>query len=355
MKYQQKGIIKARQRNRAVENRGITYKTALMFPSEKCEDVLQGFNETCIFNRDTFMLAIEKDRSYVPKIKRTIHKLFDNAEIFNTEASNVDLREILGQRKIDYCFYDICGGWKPDIANWFYHNNDLFAQGARLAITICVNQRQADFLKAAKSVCCIRQGKSSKEARNISRMLLPALAEQFPDIENVGFAEAPEQTKENFCTQLNAISFSMPDREIVLNKVVLYRNHDVEKDNEIASYMAYIDMEIYNTKMNIKEEKRLLRWFNKYNSLVGVQSQVGEYIKTKNKERKSYKWNVRTFKNANEIGRRYGFLDENNNATKKRFSSFKPAKRAHLRIAADKAGMNSDMVVNKIMKKFDRI
>ncbi|NQU83135.1 MAG: hypothetical protein HQ536_00325 [Parcubacteria group bacterium] len=272
MQYQEKGRIKEKRTVIATEDRGKRYKNALVFPSEKCNDVLLAL-KTKLFGKKTNLYCVEKDQKYADAISNQLKNKFNNLVIYNQKAHKIDLRSDLEGEKIDYCYYDICGGFSPQIAHWFYKNSDLLENNIRMAMTLCVNQWQDKGLK------------SFKEVNYKNQIVMKKVRDALEYVENDGFlalVQGCKKTYNNLMAQLNAVFLSMPSKHIIINYISLYQNYDISKK---AKYMVFIDMTVQDSVMDTAVEKKLLRCINSYNEKVGYNCK----IRTKKQKRKKTK------------------------------------------------------------------
>ena len=135
----------------AIQRVGAKLKTILMLPSHSCLD-LKSMLEKGFIGRNTYVIAVEFNPKNVPSIRNFLKKHFNDFAIFEGAIEDFDLPELLGKRKIDFAFIDLCGLLKASVADWLYEVRHCFADGCRIPITLKLNQRNGKYLPAVKKI-----------------------------------------------------------------------------------------------------------------------------------------------------------------------------------------------------------
>ena len=132
---------------KATRKAGRIYERILVFPSYSALCLKELLTNKAV-NRKTFVIAIEHNPKFVLKLRRFLKKHFDNFYIFEGEAKNFDIELVLDGKKIDYCFYDMCGNFDIRISNWFHKCQQHFAKNCNIFITYKVTNRRLEGRKS---------------------------------------------------------------------------------------------------------------------------------------------------------------------------------------------------------------
>lgn len=104
-------------------------KTYLCFPSLKCRDIVIGM-EMGALNKDTKIIAIERDPQVATSIKRFLRSRGFKFEVFNCEAERAFIYDT-----IDGAYIDVCGQITAGLVCWVHLLN--FTDNAKVAFTFC--------------------------------------------------------------------------------------------------------------------------------------------------------------------------------------------------------------------------
>ncbi len=129
----------------AEKKKGI--KVGLYFPSHSCNDLKRALKEGVI-TKKTFLIIVEDDR-VLSERKRNLKSIrsfltrnkLTNVHIHSSRVHTLNLKKVLTGRKIDLLFFDICGNYTAEIANWFNKNQEHFACSMLLPMTIAIHPR----------------------------------------------------------------------------------------------------------------------------------------------------------------------------------------------------------------------
>jgi len=137
-------------------------KLALMMPGKDCLCVREGL-KTGLFDKDTFILAVEKDRNIALSIQRQLAKLNLKFEVLNCQLHEIywwtdgiaPWLALSGNScnlggKIDFAFLDFCGEIKKQNAYWLRENMHRFAHDATIAFTTCLMNRNNHLMMHVK-------------------------------------------------------------------------------------------------------------------------------------------------------------------------------------------------------------
>jgi len=140
---------KNQMRTLATQKNGQAYKVPLVFPSDSCKCLKELLANKAI-NRQSFVIAIEKDKKYAAKIRTFLKKHFNKFYIHVGEADVFDIASVLKEKKIDYAFYDMCGNFNVRIANWFNKCQLLFEKDTSVWITQKIIYRKSEGTEVLK-------------------------------------------------------------------------------------------------------------------------------------------------------------------------------------------------------------
>jgi hypothetical protein len=114
---------------------GYAAKVYLTLPSDELRDILQAL-ELGTINRNTFVIAVEKDKRKASTIAKKLAKLFRRFHVHNGQLHTLPLAEILNGQQIDLAFFDLCGQITPQVAKWLQSlTGEEFATGAVVSYT----------------------------------------------------------------------------------------------------------------------------------------------------------------------------------------------------------------------------
>lgn len=116
------------------------FRTALMLPSHSCLCLKAGL-KSGTFDRETFILAVERDSSICQKIEKFLKDNFTNYIVYNGELHTLDLGKALKGKKLDFAFLDTCGTFSPQIVRWLRDNESHFEEQAKVSMTFCATFR----------------------------------------------------------------------------------------------------------------------------------------------------------------------------------------------------------------------
>jgi hypothetical protein len=120
----------------------------LTLPSDELRDIYEALERKTI-NRNTFIIAIEKDATKAKKIDIQLKKLFKHYYLHQGPLDTLDLNKVLNGKKIKLAFFDLCGQITADVANWFIRlNGDEFAENAQVSYTFHQSYRSNDLMQA---------------------------------------------------------------------------------------------------------------------------------------------------------------------------------------------------------------
>ncbi len=122
-------------------------KVGLYFPSHSCNDLRRAI-KLGVITKKTFLIIVEGDRDKsernrnLKEIRRflTLNKLY-NVHIHSSRVHTLNLKKVLAGRKIDLCFFDICGNYTSEIADWFNKFQECFAHNMSLPMTLAIHPR----------------------------------------------------------------------------------------------------------------------------------------------------------------------------------------------------------------------
>lgn len=328
----------------ATEWRGDKYNICFCFPSVEAKDIHAAF-ESGIINSKTKIIPCEKNPNRRDLVAKQLLTRTNNfTDVIKSPAHKVDLnRVLLSGEKIDYMPFDICGNFTISLAAWFYKNQKHFANGMRLPLTLQVNNKKfvgRDFNTINK----ITKGKyqnfvhhfcqKNRISHKNSEMLLQTTAMQ-----------------EGIASQLYLLLNCMPDKNIVIRQVNVYRNSDI---SDKASYMMMVDAIVYDIKNRNKialgNFRKVVEGFNlkakKQDKLI-LEEKKTKVSKTAKVLKRNKIDNV-SFKNPYEIARHMGIF-----GTYAKYQDIPKSKRAWIKINATKAGLNPDLAVQKISNRMD--
>ena len=260
-----KSNIKAVQRQTAVEYRGKVYKHPVLFPWIKFLDVDLGLREGSWSKTKSCPIVIEKEHDYHNVIEKGMKKRFKNfAGLHRGEFATVDFGKHLSDKeKIDYLFLDLCGNYGARESFSMYTNRPHYDDNMRLPVTLqAVNRR--------------------KESQNcIGSVPLPGVRKMLNNAVNEGFLGCSKDIYNNLCAQLNILYLSLPDRELIINKIVLYKNSD---KNFMAMDMVFIDITCKKISLDKKRQNKFFAFIRRYSKVVHGISKIN--IDGKNTRRK---------------------------------------------------------------------
>lgn len=248
-------------RSVATENRGVSYRNVVMFPSTLALDMHEGF-ENGILTKETNIIAVEKLKRRRPTMIKQLRKRTTNFQVSKSDAHSLKLRKYLGPGdKIDYMPFDICGNFTAKLAGWFYRNQQYFADGMRMSITLAAinrNQKTHDLIKEIAGDGCFKI---------VHKALKHALWTA------VGGFTMTEGMRENIATQVFLFLCSMPDKHIQVNSISLYSNKDT-KEGKFTD-MITLDAYVYDSPSKNKYRQGFLnKMFFRYNLYACYASQV---------------------------------------------------------------------------------
>ena len=140
---------KNQMRTLATQKDGKAFKVILVFPSHSCKCLKEMLKNKAAI-RQSFVIAIERNKKHARKIRTFLKKHFNKFYIHNGEAYSFDIASVLKGKKIDYAFYDMCGNFNVRIANWFNKCQLLFKEDTSIWITQKIIYRKGEGTKVLK-------------------------------------------------------------------------------------------------------------------------------------------------------------------------------------------------------------
>ena len=119
---------------------------AILFPGENMFCLDEGCQSGLFDPRTTMMICIEQNRAKAKRIEGGLQEWgFKNSYVHRGQADKLhadDLNFVLGNRKVDYAFFDFCGQLTLELFQWgFIHLADVFAPKATVAFTFALQTR----------------------------------------------------------------------------------------------------------------------------------------------------------------------------------------------------------------------
>jgi len=146
------GNEKGEMRTMALEHSGKAVKVAIMFPSYSKKCLKEGL-QNGKFNKDTFIIAVEKEAKYIKTIYNFLRSHFKNYYIHKGPLETLKLDKILmtdtifDEKKIDYAFFDLCGNLTNRITYWLNKYTHCFETDAKVIFTFKAVNRKKKFEK----------------------------------------------------------------------------------------------------------------------------------------------------------------------------------------------------------------
>jgi len=134
---------KARCRSYAVEAMDEPAKVALFLPSNTQLCIKEAL-ETGVINRNTRIIAVEKDAQIAARIERYLDREFNFPYLLHCdELTNLHLADDPDVQRygIDLAYIDLCGNLKLSYAKWAVRQHGVFNPGARVSWTFCARVR----------------------------------------------------------------------------------------------------------------------------------------------------------------------------------------------------------------------
>lgn len=152
-------------------------KLALMMPGKECLCVREGL-KTGLFDKDTFILAVEKNRNVAWSIQKQLTELGLKCEVFDCQLHEINWwtdvyypwfalsdKSCNPGKKIDFAFLDFCGEIKKQNAYWLRENMHRFAHNATIAFTTCLMNRNNHLMMHVKDTVgqFVHEGRLEKD------------------------------------------------------------------------------------------------------------------------------------------------------------------------------------------------
>lgn len=133
-------------RNLACEYRGKTHKVALFLTVPGIPDIRLALKNGLV-GASTTIIVVNYDRGLCLKIEKNLREAgFRKFHVIDGSLENsVKYIESLGLR-IDYAFLDFCGCINNGVHSMLFKMRGLFADNARIAITLCSKIRSRSFI-----------------------------------------------------------------------------------------------------------------------------------------------------------------------------------------------------------------
>lgn len=253
MLYEDKmpGAIKQEsQRVFAVENRGKSYKCAVLFPSTNPKgDLVQG-KDTGIFD-NCRIIGIEGVDTRKEAVRKFLAKQDKNALFIPRTFDSIRFAKYVEPNEIDYLGADLCGNITAPVAARFYQNQQYFADNMRLPMTIRIINRKQGAERARDEA--LEQAIRYKPDEYVKKML-----KNVPMTTHFGMSK---KLKRNLYVQLYMLLHSMPSKKFVFHRIIVYRNGNT------SSYMAFLDISLKNCVKDIRRENRLKKILTAYGNI----------------------------------------------------------------------------------------
>jgi hypothetical protein len=131
------GLEKRAMRHFALEKTGKNpAKHYLCLPSDTLLDIKEGL-ETGVIDKNTLIIAVEKDMGKIPAIKKQLSKIFPDYYLFPNQFYRLDLSDC---GDIDFANIDLCGQLDKKIAKWLL-KMDKFTDGAKVCFTFSLGRQ----------------------------------------------------------------------------------------------------------------------------------------------------------------------------------------------------------------------
>jgi hypothetical protein len=237
----------------AVEHRGRNYKCAFLFSSDNPKgDLFQG-KKNKIFLKGDKLFSMEGDDNRKKQVKKFLDKHHKDVTFIPKRLEVIKFGDYCEPSEMDYLGCDMCGNITAPLAANLYRNQQYFADGIRWPMTIKLINRKNGAAKAAAEVLA---GSIRYQVEDyVNKVLKGVRFETHFDMS--------KDLKRHLYHQLYLLFMSMPSKEFVFHQIIIYRNEDVSKH---ASYMAFLDFELYDASKNVQRfnilKKILARYAN---------------------------------------------------------------------------------------------
>jgi hypothetical protein len=316
-------------------------KIALYLPSSKCRDLANAIR-LGIINKETLLIIVEGDKDINERKKslKTIRTFLTrnqltNVYIHDDRIHKLKLEQVLEGKKIDFMFFDICGNFSAEIANWFHLNQDHFEDDMYLPMTLAIHPRG------------MRQGKSdeSKFVNAVNKNTDCTLKTlQLNDIPN-NLLDCEEIQSPNLLRDvrvaLKALYFAFSRRNLDISYIRGYRNDDPEWHTNMMNLHIKLD----GKKVENDTFENIVKTYDKN---VSYASQLRRYGRQVNMKIKA---NVKKVmpKTAYAIARHLEIFGNYSD-----LMNIPRGKEAWITILAKKAGLCPNETWNKIYRKIER-
>lgn len=310
-------------------------KVGLFFPGHSCDDLDKQLAIQQI-DKKSFLIIVEGDTNIVER-KKNLKKIrkfladnkLTNFHIHGSRVHTLNLKRILKGRKIELLFFDICGNYTAEIANWFNKYQDCFAYKMRLPLTLAIHQRgprktgKCNFFKAMDKV-------SNATLKDLG---LDGIENTILDAEEIQCLNLLPDIRDT----LKSIYYSFSRRKIKFSLIHPYRFSRTNMVGFVADIMAEKD-----------EDTTFAEIAQIYNKKACPQKRIRKTRKTRT-SRKAYARKPVVLKTAFDIARHMGIFGEVASITE-----LPQGKRAWITIHSNRAGLNSYEVSNQIEKRLSK-
>ena len=307
-------------------------KVALYFPGHTSKD-LKGALAKGIIDKKTFLIIVEGDKNLTQRKKNlksiktflTKNKL-TNVYIHRSRVHTLHLDRILNGRKIQLLFFDICGNYTSEIANWFHKYQECFAHNMRLPMTLAIHPRGK------------RKNKDTVEFFRAVKKAAPATLRDL-GLHNVNNSLLDSEGMSNTVLSdtimaLKAIYYSFSQRVVNVKWIGPYRFN--------RTNMMSLDIRIGGAK---EEDTTFEDIALVYDKKVCPAKQLRKTRKT----RKTYTRKPILLKNANDIARHMGIY-----GSVESIYDMPRAKQSWISINANSINLDPDKVKTKIEKRLQK-
>ncbi len=311
-------------------------KAGLYLPSYSCNDLDRAL-KCGVITKKTFLIIVEGHRDLAIRKKNlkaikaflTLNKL-NNVYIHSSRIHTLNLKKALNGRKLELCFFDICGNYTAENANWFHKYQDCFAHNMMLPMTLAIHPRgNRDKKDKDKSKFYATVDKvATKSLRDLSLANIPNEILGCEDMNS-------ENLLQDIRITLKAIYHSFSRREVKFKYIKPYK---FSKTN-----MVRLDIMIGKDKAVDETFEEIAI---QYSPKVSSQKRIR---KTSKPKKSIYTVKPTLLKTAYDIARHmrlFGKVESIYDLPRGRL--------AHISINAKKAGLNPDDVKDKIEKRLQK-
>jgi len=338
-------------RNFAMKNNGEDHKSRLCLPGPECICLKTGI-ETGIIKKSDYIVAVERDSSHAAKIKRFLHKNFKNYILFTGELDKFPMAEMMAAEnfpKINFAFLDLCGHFDGNIGNWIFNNRNCFDENCRFGLTIAAPVRLKTWEKTAMKVA-MEMGYDS-DLENLLFQSKNNLAKDIVGLPIKVSSKRQKIKKNRAAEKVNVIlsikaacnTFMMAFNNMNISVDMLYRYK--EKDGKKHTEMVFIDFRFNGPADG---DDIIVDAVKEFDKKVSYSSQILRYGEIYTSRKKMDKKPI-ILKTADAIARHMGIYGNFDS-----IYDMPSSKRAHIKINANKFGLNPKVVSAKIEKRLQK-